>query len=51
MVGCCNLSLYTNGLVMSMRFIFGDDSNEMPNHFFDLVDDVISLESCIYTRV
>ena len=29
MVGCCNLSLYTNGLVMSMQFIFGDDSNEV----------------------
>ena len=29
MVGCCNLSLHTNGLVMSMRFIFGDDSNEV----------------------
>ena len=25
MVGCCKLSLYANGLVMSMRFIFGDD--------------------------
>ena len=24
MVGCCKL-LYANGLVMSMRFIFGDD--------------------------
>ena len=37
MVGCCNLSLYTNGLVMSMRFIFGDDWNDCyVNHFFDL---------------
>ena len=25
MFGCCKLSLYANGLVMSMRFIFGDD--------------------------
>ena len=25
MVGCCKLSLYANGIVMSMRFIFGDD--------------------------
>ena len=25
MVGCCKLLLYANGLVMSMRFIFGDD--------------------------
>ena len=25
MVGCGKLSLYGNGLVMSMRFIFGDD--------------------------
>ena len=25
MVGRCKLSLYANGLVMSMRFIFGDD--------------------------
>ena len=24
-VGCCKLSLYANGLVMSMRFIFDDD--------------------------
>ena len=30
MVGCCHLSLYTNGLVMSMRFIFDDDSNKVP---------------------
>ena len=34
MVGCCKLSLYANGLVMNMRFIFGEDCN-----------DVISLES------
>ena len=26
MVGCCKLSLYANGLVMSMRFIFGNDA-------------------------
>ena len=25
MVECSKLSLYANGLVMSMRFIFGDD--------------------------
>ena len=25
MVGCCKLSLYANDLVMSMRFIFGED--------------------------
>ena len=25
MVGRCKLSFYANGLVMSMRFIFGDD--------------------------
>ena len=25
MVGCCKLSLYANGLVMSMRFIFGNN--------------------------
>ena len=25
MVGCCKLSLYANKLVMSMRFVFGDD--------------------------
>ena len=25
MVGCCKLSLYAKGLVMSMRFIFDDD--------------------------
>ena len=25
MVGCCKLSLCANGLVMSTRFIFGDD--------------------------
>ena len=30
MVGCCKLSLYANGLVMSMRFIFGDDWNDVP---------------------
>ena len=28
MVECSKLSLYANGLVMSMRFIFGDDWNE-----------------------
>ena len=26
MVGCCKLSLYANGLVMSMRFIFGNNA-------------------------
>ena len=37
MVGCCKLLLYANGLVMSMRFIFCDDSNDCyVNHFFDL---------------
>ena len=30
MVGCCKLSLYPNGLVMSMSFIFGDDLNDVP---------------------
>ena len=30
MVGCCKLSLYGNGLVMSMWFIFGDDLNDVP---------------------
>ena len=25
MVGCCKLLLYAKGIVMSMRFIFGDD--------------------------
>ena len=25
MVGCCKLSLYANGLVMSLGFNFGDD--------------------------
>ena len=25
MVGCCKLSLHASGLVMSIRFIFGDD--------------------------
>ena len=30
MVGCCKLSLYPNGLVMSMWFIFGDDLNDVP---------------------
>ena len=25
MVGCCKLSLYASGLVMRIRFIFGDD--------------------------
>ena len=24
-VGCCKLTLYANGLVMSVRFVFGDD--------------------------
>ena len=24
-VGCCKLTLYVNGLVMSVRFVFGDD--------------------------
>ena len=25
MVGCCKILLYANGILMSMRFIFGDD--------------------------
>ena len=25
MAGCCKLSLYANGLVISMQFIFGND--------------------------
>ena len=37
MVGCCKLSLYADGLVMGMRFIFGDDRNDVHvNHVFDL---------------
>ena len=30
MVWSCKLSLYANGLVMSIRFIFGDDRNDLP---------------------
>ena len=47
MVVCCKLSLYANGLVMSMRFIFGDDWNDVPckSFFFISGNDVISLES------
>ena len=30
MVWCCKLSLYANGLVRSMGFIFGDDWNDVP---------------------
>ena len=35
LVWCCKLSLYANGLVRSMGFIFGDDWNEVScNSFF-----------------
>ena len=30
MLGYCKLSLYADGLVMSMRFIFGNDWNDVP---------------------
>ena len=30
LVWCCKLSLYANGLVRSMGFIFGDDRNDVP---------------------
>ena len=30
MVGCCKLLFYANVFVMSIRFIFGDDGNNVP---------------------
>ena len=57
-VGFCKLTLYANGLVMSVRFIFGDDWNDRPSRsLFDLWQwcnfcGIEALEfSCIYTRV
>ena len=29
MVGCCKLTFYANGLVMSMQFIFNNDWNDL----------------------
>ena len=47
MVKFCKLSLYANGLVMCMQFIFGDDWNDVSckSLFWSPAMPVISLES------